>query len=44
MKIWQGDKQKVTTAQTVFYHRAKLNSLAATGKYDVSMEKEASLA
>lgn len=44
MKIWQGNNQNVTKAQAAFYRRAKLNSLASTGKYDPSMEKEASLA
>jgi len=44
MKIWKGDKNNVAAAQQAFYHRAKLNSLAAVGKYDVSMEKETSIA
>lgn len=44
MQIWKGDKNNVAAAQQAFYHRAKLNSLAAVGKYDVSMEKETSIA
>jgi fructose-bisphosphate aldolase class I len=42
MKIWHGDSKNVVAAQKAFYTRAKLNSLAATGKYQVSMEKETS--
>ena len=44
MKIWHGDDKNIPAAQKAFYQRAKLNSLAATGKYTVSMEKETSLA
>jgi fructose-bisphosphate aldolase class I len=40
MKIWKGDAKNVAAAQKSFYERAKLNSLAATGKYSASMEKE----
>lgn len=40
MKIWHGDKNNIAEAQKAFYHRAKLNSLAAIGKYNASMEKE----
>ena len=40
MKIWMGDSKNVAAAQKAFYHRAKLNSLAAVGKYAASMEKE----
>jgi fructose-bisphosphate aldolase class I len=42
MKIWQGDNKKIAAAQTAFYHRAKLNSLASKGEYNTSMEKEVS--
>lgn len=42
MKIWHGDNKNVVTAQQAFYTRAKLNSLASTGQYNVAMEKEAS--
>jgi fructose-bisphosphate aldolase class I len=44
MKLWHGESSNVSAAQKSFYTRAKLNSLAATGKYNVSMEKETSLA
>lgn len=44
MKIWKGDKKNVAAAQKAFLERAKLNSLAATGKYAASMEKETSFA
>jgi fructose-bisphosphate aldolase class I len=40
MKIWAGKSQNVKTAQTAFLKRAKLNSLAAMGKYTDSMETE----
>lgn len=40
MKIWQGQAKNVAAAQKAFYKRAKLNSLASTGKYTDSMEKE----
>ncbi|HIH42706.1 TPA: fructose-bisphosphate aldolase class I, partial [Candidatus Woesearchaeota archaeon] len=35
---WQGKKENVAAAQKEFYKRAKLNSLAALGKYDEEME------
>lgn len=41
MKIWKGDAANVAAAQQSFYKRAKLNSLAATGKYTDAMEAEA---
>ncbi|MHB1947242.1 MAG: class I fructose-bisphosphate aldolase [Gammaproteobacteria bacterium] len=44
MKIWRGDKKNVAAAQKAFYERAKLNSLASTGKYTSAMEKEATVA
>lgn len=40
MKIWAGAASNVAAAQMAFYKRAKLNSLAATGKYTTAMEKE----
>lgn len=40
MKTWKGDAKNVAAAQKEFYKRAKLNSLAATGKYSEAMEKE----
>jgi fructose-bisphosphate aldolase class I len=44
MKIWHGDSNNIAKAQQSFYTRAKLNSLAATGKYNAAMEKEATTA
>jgi len=44
MKIWHGDNKNIPQAQKTFYQRAKLNSLAAAGKYAASMEKETSIA
>ncbi len=44
MKIWHGDKNNIKAAQNAFLERAKLNSLAAVGKYTASMEKEVSIA
>ncbi len=40
MKIWAGKPQNVKAAQAAFLKRAKLNSLAATGKYTTAMESE----
>lgn len=40
MKAWQGQAKNIPTAQNAFYKRAKLNSLAATGKYNAGLEKE----
>lgn len=44
MKTWAGNAKNIAAAQKVFYERAKLNSLAATGKYTQAMEKEMSMA
>ncbi len=44
MKTWQGNDKNIPAAQKAFYQRAKLNSLAATGKYNPAMEKETSVA
>jgi fructose-bisphosphate aldolase class I len=44
MKIWHGENKNIPAAQQSFYQRAKLNSLAAIGKYTSAMEKETSLA
>jgi len=40
MKTWAGLTQNIGAAQQAFYKRAKLNSLAARGKYTTAMEKE----
>lgn len=39
-KIWSGKPGSVETAQKVFMHRAKMNSLASQGKYSSEMESE----
>jgi len=44
MQTWHGDAKQIPSAQKVFYHRAHLNSLAATGKYTPALEKENSVA
>ncbi|MCD6039060.1 MAG: fda [Gammaproteobacteria bacterium] len=44
MQIWHGDAKNSVAAQQVFLERAKLNSLAAMGQYDGSMETELSIA
>ncbi len=44
MKTWLGKTENVAAAQKAFYRRAKLNSLAATGKYTAAMETEGSVA
>lgn len=44
MKIWRGDNKNVAAAQQAFLLRAKLNSLASTGKYANTMEKETATA
>jgi fructose-bisphosphate aldolase class I len=38
LKIWAGKEENIKKAQTVFYKRARLNSLARTGDYKKEME------
>jgi len=40
MKTWKGEAKNIPAAQAAFLKRAKLNSLAAMGKYTETMEKE----
>jgi fructose-bisphosphate aldolase class I len=40
LEAWKGKNKNVEVAQSAFYKRARLNSLARQGKYDVKMEKE----
>lgn len=40
MKTWQGQAKNLAQGQAEFLKRAKLNSLAAAGKYTEAMEKE----
>ena len=44
MQIWHGNAGQIAAAQRIFYHRAYLNSLAATGRYTAAHEKENSAA
>lgn len=41
MKAWGGKEANVKAGQEAFYKRARLNSLAACGKYTAEMENEA---
>lgn len=41
MEIWGGKPEKVEEAQKAFYHRAKMNSAAASGSYSDDMEEAA---
>ena len=40
-KAWSGRKENVATAQRAFAHRARMNGLAALGKWAQGLEKEA---
>jgi fructose-bisphosphate aldolase class I len=41
LKAWNGDDANREAAQRAFYHRAKMNSLARSGKYSLDMERAA---
>lgn len=41
LNTWQGDPANAEAAQNALYHRAKLNSAAALGRYHSDMEKAA---
>lgn len=41
LKAWGGQPKNVEAAQKAFFHRAKLNGLAATGRYSEAMEEAA---
>lgn len=41
LKAWKGDSANVAAAQKIFYHRAKCNSAARSGKYSKQMEAQA---
>ena len=41
LKAWKGQSANVSTAQKIFYHRAKMNSAARNGKYTKEMEAAA---
>ena len=38
LKAWKGERSNVSTAQKIFYHRAKCNSAARNGTYSKQME------
>lgn len=40
LKCWGGKKENVAAAQAVFAHRAKMNGLAAQGRWDTALESE----
>ena len=39
LKAWAGDKANAEAAQTVFAHRARMNSLAVAGEWSAGMEQ-----
>lgn len=41
LKAWKGEAGNVAAAQKIFYHRAKCNSAARSGKYTKQMETQA---
>lgn len=41
LKAWRGSPSNVPAAQRAFHHRARMNSLAAQGKYRSDLEKQA---
>ncbi len=40
LKAWKGEPGNVAVAQKIFYHRAKCNSAARSGKYSKQMEAQ----
>ncbi len=38
IKVWQGKRENIPTAQAVLLHRAEMNSLASLGKYTPDLE------
>ena len=40
-KAWSGKKENVKAGQAAFAHRARMNGLAAVGKWSQSLEKDA---
>jgi fructose-bisphosphate aldolase class I len=40
LETWKGDASRGAAAQKAFYHRAKCNSAAATGRYTTALEGE----
>jgi fructose-bisphosphate aldolase class I len=44
LRTWNAQEANVPAAQAALFKRAKLNGLAALGKYDAEMEKTTALA
>lgn len=40
LKTWSGKAENIPKAQTIFYHRARLNGAARYGRFNTAMEKE----
>ncbi len=40
MEVWKGKEENIENARKEFYKRAKLNSSASQGKYNIQMESE----
>jgi len=41
LKAWAGRRENLAAAQAAFAHRARMNGLAASGKWSESLEKAA---
>ncbi|MFN7087543.1 MAG: class I fructose-bisphosphate aldolase, partial [Burkholderiales bacterium] len=41
LKAWKGSAANVAAAQAALLHRARMNGLAALGKYSADLEKQA---
>jgi fructose-bisphosphate aldolase class I len=41
LKAWKGSPANVAKAQAAFIHRARMNGLAATGRYSADLERQA---
>ena len=41
LKTWRGQAANVAAAQKAFYHRAHMNALAAQGKWNSELERQA---
>jgi fructose-bisphosphate aldolase, class I len=41
LKAWRGQAGNVPAAQKALHHRARMNSLAAKGQWNVDLEKQA---
>jgi fructose-bisphosphate aldolase class I len=41
LKAWSGQAANVAAAQQAFHHRAQMNGLAAQGKWQSCLEKQA---